>query len=580
MADNSTLPATGEAIRDIDRSGVKTQVVALDTGGAASESLVSPTNPLATSINAAYFAFSSVNTSSAELASGATFTGTIETALNQPDISVLLTSDQPITLTIEQFIDAAGVYPVPPIVYYVDANKGFSGSFPINGNYVRVKAKNTGTATTTTFELNTAYGTIGTSDGSGRTPIAKADCIPLLTTTISAAGVSSTIDTNGFGAVVTQLSGVWQGSCFFESSNDLAAWDSVLTFSRDSLSLQDIINSTGIYTVRPSGRYMRLTVTTITGTMSVSAIGRAAEGIAAADLLSLAMDRQNNTPLQVQLQGNKQDVQGALIPSDCAGPFYASATVANANAGVLTIDTQGYPSLTLSAVQGVGLAQVFFSDDQRTWCNIVPANYLSANPVGMANGGSVALSTVTPTIAVYPCVGRYAQVRFTAVTTAPVVASVTLRLHPAPQQIGFSASGGNIPVSLGANTVLMGDVGLSYRATTAGATAVRVIAAATDNKTVLKATAGRLYFVNLMNLAAYPVYIHLYNTAAASVTVGTTAPVYTIMCPATVQTTHDFGGYGYFFSNAGWCVAITKGGLDNDATATVANDFIANFLLA
>lgn len=35
MADNSTLPATGESIRDIDRAGVKTQVVALDGGGAA-----------------------------------------------------------------------------------------------------------------------------------------------------------------------------------------------------------------------------------------------------------------------------------------------------------------------------------------------------------------------------------------------------------------------------------------------------------------------------------------------------------------------------------------------------------------
>ena len=93
--------------------------------------------------------------------------------------------------------------------------------------------------------------------------------------------------------------------CYFEASNDGLAWDSVLVFSRDNLSLQDIVTSCGLYTVRPSGRYLRLNVTSITGSMTVSALGRAAEGIAASDLLSLAMDRSNNTPLQVQLRATK-----------------------------------------------------------------------------------------------------------------------------------------------------------------------------------------------------------------------------------------------------------------------------------
>jgi hypothetical protein len=44
--DNTTLPGTGDVVRDIDRAGVKTQVVALDIGGAAYESLVTPTNPI------------------------------------------------------------------------------------------------------------------------------------------------------------------------------------------------------------------------------------------------------------------------------------------------------------------------------------------------------------------------------------------------------------------------------------------------------------------------------------------------------------------------------------------------------
>jgi hypothetical protein len=51
MADNTTLPippgaTSGDVVRDIDRAGVKTQVVQLDIGGAAAESLVTGTLPV------------------------------------------------------------------------------------------------------------------------------------------------------------------------------------------------------------------------------------------------------------------------------------------------------------------------------------------------------------------------------------------------------------------------------------------------------------------------------------------------------------------------------------------------------
>ena len=48
MADNTLLNAGtgGDTVRDIDRAGVKTQVVQLDAGGSSAESLISGTNPL------------------------------------------------------------------------------------------------------------------------------------------------------------------------------------------------------------------------------------------------------------------------------------------------------------------------------------------------------------------------------------------------------------------------------------------------------------------------------------------------------------------------------------------------------
>lgn len=45
MSDNTTLPGTGEAVRDLDKGGVKTQVMALDVGGAGDEKLMSEDNP-------------------------------------------------------------------------------------------------------------------------------------------------------------------------------------------------------------------------------------------------------------------------------------------------------------------------------------------------------------------------------------------------------------------------------------------------------------------------------------------------------------------------------------------------------
>lgn len=46
MSDNTILPGAGDTVRAIDRSGTKTQVMALDVGGTEGESLVSPSNPV------------------------------------------------------------------------------------------------------------------------------------------------------------------------------------------------------------------------------------------------------------------------------------------------------------------------------------------------------------------------------------------------------------------------------------------------------------------------------------------------------------------------------------------------------
>lgn len=46
MANNTTLPGTGDVVRDIDKDGVKTQVMAIDIGGAGIEVLADANHPM------------------------------------------------------------------------------------------------------------------------------------------------------------------------------------------------------------------------------------------------------------------------------------------------------------------------------------------------------------------------------------------------------------------------------------------------------------------------------------------------------------------------------------------------------
>lgn len=66
----------------------------------------------------------------------------------------------------------------------------------------------------------------------------------------------------------------------------------------------------------------------------------------------------------------------------------------------------------------------------------------------------------------------------------------------------------------------------------------------------LKASAGTLYKLNIYNSNSSEAYIQLFNTAAGSVTVGTTTPVYVARIPANGQLIEDFGGAGLGFSTA------------------------------
>ena len=125
--------------------------------------------------------------------------------------------------------------------------------------------------------------------------------------------------------------------------------------------------------------------------------------------------------------------------------------------------------------------------------------------------------------------------------------------------------------SIAAGANLIGDVGVAPR-TSGGLTTF--MASGSDGSSILvataqvvKASAGQLYGWYLYNPEAAVTFVHFYNVAAASVTVGTTNPLFTFAVPAGAAANQVFP-IGIVFSNAGWSVAATTTAGGNTAPAT------------
>lgn len=94
----------------------------------------------------------------------------------------------------------------------------------------------------------------------------------------------------------------------------------------------------------------------------------------------------------------------------------------------------------------------------------------------------------------------------------------------------------------------------------------------------VKATAGQVYGYYVSNSGAAAAYLKFYNATAASVTVGTTTPVLTLLVPAGAAANVGLP-YPVAFSTA-ITVAATTGVADSDTTGPAANEVIVNIFYA
>lgn len=103
-----------------------------------------------------------------------------------------------------------------------------------------------------------------------------------------------------------------------------------------------------------------------------------------------------------------------------------------------------------------------------------------------------------------------------------------------------------------------------------------------ESEEEVKASAGYVYGIQWTNTATATRWLKLYNGTAASVSVGTTTPVYTLGLPGNAS--DDVTGVVTFdvpmyFSTA-ICAAATTGVADSDTGAPAANDVIVNIQYA
>lgn len=201
MADNlTTNPGAGGAtIATDDVGGVHYPISKLAFGALDSATLVSNANGLPstlinsagsaiaslalgtasegllTSAGATDFFFSTANATTTQLAAGATFTGVVESIVSAQAWSILLTSDRAGTLTLVEYIDAAGTRPTSTKVVPIAAGVPFSRAYTANGNFFRLTFQNTSGLATTTLSINTAFGILPAVTNLGNVPVALSE---------------------------------------------------------------------------------------------------------------------------------------------------------------------------------------------------------------------------------------------------------------------------------------------------------------------------------------------------------------------------------------------------------------------
>ena len=281
--------------------------------------------------------------------------------------------------------------------------------------------------------------------------------------TVSASGALTGIDTTGYQSIVVEVQGSgWNGIIEVETNTDNSVpWYNLQVINTDRSGLAEFIASNGVFVSSVTGRYIRINVLEMSGTATITVLGRTVQAMSAIDLLSQALDPKNGVQLQVVETSLKRDQSNALVLSDNPAPISIVGLVGT----VIKIDTTGYQSVNITSLSFAG--SVTASDDDLTYQAVT--------------GVPRVLGLMTATIAAgagysFPVLGRWMKITLTTAgsgvaylkntpfnplyTTTPQVAGGA---GVNAGVVGIPAVGGNIAVGVAptANPIIAGSIDTS-----------------------------------------------------------------------------------------------------------------------
>lgn len=237
-------------------------------------------------------------------------------------------------------------------------------------------------------------------------------------------------------------------------------------------------------------------------------------------------------------------------------------TGSGTSTGALRVELANNGTGLLTANPGTAANWGIYVEDaaETAGANLVMAGAVRRDTAASSSGTSGDNSTINvDALGKLWTTGSYAE--DSGHTTADtLVAVATRRIDTAASSAGTSADYATL------DTSAEGAVWSTLTPTTTSGCSVFMATSAdgstalTNTAQAIKASAGNLYGYYIGNPNSSAVYVHLYNTAAASVTVGTTNPLVTFYIPGSAAANLTFP-YPITFSNAGWsCSATTTGG--------------------
>lgn len=201
---------------------------------------ITRSNGLSSEIVSLYYPVSTANATSTNLASGATFTGGVETILSLQAAQVMVRSDQPFTLTVYQYIDAGGTQQCgQPVVFTRLANEGLNENITLPGNYFKVTLQNTGASATTNLVLAVTFGMMSTQPqaltNAGNYPVAVRETTAatasgnITTQNLVPAGTATAnsaveITLNGASTLSIQTTGTYTGALSLQATINGSTW--------------------------------------------------------------------------------------------------------------------------------------------------------------------------------------------------------------------------------------------------------------------------------------------------------------------------------------------------------------------